>query len=178
MELMRIESVDLAVDLHEAAPEYPVINAIVFHQKSAELAALTMMALEMDGLTFRLEESPPGLRGLSHREWGDHAGVSAFLMETANASHGRLKGRPSAALITEGRDPNYVKASRLGRLFVEFDDQGIPLRQRAARHVAALDALLESWNELHPDKPLEVQGWPAASAISSSGVGPFLHPLK
>ncbi len=178
MELIRVEAVDMAVDLHEAAPEYPVINAIVFHQKSAELAAMTLMALELADLTFRLEESPPNLRGLSHREWGDHAGVFAFLFETANVSHGRLKGRPSAALITEGQDPNYVKAARLGRLFVDFDEEGIPLRQRVSRHVAALRALLDSWKELYPEKPLDVHGWPDAAAIASTGVGPFLHPPK
>lgn len=178
MELMRIEAVDMAVDLHEAAPEYPVINAIVFHPESAELAAMTMMELELGGLAFRLEESPSTLRGLSHREWGDHAGVFAFLLETANASHGRLKGRPSAALITEGKDPNYVKAARLGLLFVGFDEEGIPLQKRVGRHVAALRALLASWKELFPEKPLEEHGWPDAAAIASTGVGPFLHPPK
>lgn len=178
MELIRIEAVDMAVDLHEAAPEYPVINAIVFHPKSAELAAMTMMELELGGLAFRLEESPSSLGGLSHREWGDHAGVFAFLLETANASHGRLKGRPSIALITEGKDPNYVKAARLGLLFVGFDEEGIPLQKRVGRHVAALRALLASWKELFPEKPLDVHGWPDAAAIASTGVGPFLHPPK
>jgi hypothetical protein len=122
MALIQAEGIDMAVDLHEAAPEYPVINAIVFHEKSAELAAMTLMELELVDLTFRMEESPFNLRGLSHREWGDHAGIFAFLFESANASHGRLKGRPSAALITEGQDKNYVKAARLGRLFVAFDE--------------------------------------------------------
>jgi transposase len=104
--------------------------------------------------------------------------VFAFLFETANVSHGRLKGRPSAALITEGQDPNYVKAARIGRLFVDFDEEGIPLRQRVSRHVAALRALLDSWKELYPEKPLDVHGWPDAAAIASTGVGPFLHPPK
>jgi len=176
MELMREEGIDVAVDLHEAAPEYPVVNALVFHENSAELAAVTVMGLEMTDLSFRLEESPRNLRGLSHREWGDHAGVFAFLFETANASHGRLKGRPSTALITKGQDQYYVKAARLGLLFVPFDEEGIPLQGRVARHVAALQALLSSWAELYPLKPLEVQGWPLAEAVAAAGVGPFLHP--
>ncbi len=176
LELMREERIDVAVDLHEAAPEYPVVNAIVFHEDSAELAAVTVMELEMAGLSFRLEESPYNLRGLSHREWGDHAGVSAFLFETANASHGRLKGRPSSDLITRGQDPYYARAGRLGLLFVPFDEDGIPLRRRVARHLAALQALLSSWAELHPLKPLRVQGWPAAESVADRGVGPFLHP--
>ncbi len=40
MDLIRREQVDLGIDLHESAPEYPVINAIVFHENAADLAAL------------------------------------------------------------------------------------------------------------------------------------------
>ena len=87
------EKVDLGIDLHESAPEYPVINAIVFHEESAELAALAQMSLQSEGLEFRLEASPPNLRGLSHREWGDAAGIKAVLIETPNPVQGRLKGR-------------------------------------------------------------------------------------
>ena len=176
MELIRREKIDVAVDLHEAAPEYPVINALVFHEQSAELAAMTLMELQMEGLEFRLEESPYNLRGLSHREWGDHGGISAFLFESANASHGRLKGRPSVSLILTGRDPNYVKAARLGRLFVPYDEDGVPLKARVARHVAALRALLVSWEEMYPDKAIDIEGWPAWNDILARGIGPFLHP--
>ncbi len=174
MELMRQEQIDVAVDLHEAAPEYPVINALVFHDRSAELAAMTLMELQLNGLDFRLEESPVNLRGLSHREWGD-LGFHAFLFESANASHGRLKGRPSMDLITEGRDENYVKAAQLKRLFVPFDEQGIPLALRVARHVAAVQALLTSWAELFPERSISASDWPAAAALINQGIGPFLH---
>jgi len=101
MELIKKEKIDLALDLHEAAPEYPVINAIVFHENSADLAALALMELQIEGFEFRLEASPVNLRGLSHREWGDHAHIMAILLESANASHGRLKGKTSPALIVE-----------------------------------------------------------------------------
>jgi len=176
MELIRREHIDLAVDLHEAAPEYPVINALVFHEGSAELAAMTLMELQLEGLEYRLEESPANLRGLSHREWGDSAGIFALLFETANAAHGRLKGRPSVSLILTGRDPNYVKAARLGRLFVPYDESGIPLKRRVARHVAALEALLKAWRELSPEQTVVITGWPEGEEIRSSGVGHFLHP--
>lgn len=175
LELIAREKVDLAVDLHEAAPEYPVVNAIVFHEKGAELAAWTLMELQMHDLEFRLEESPRTLRGLSHREWGDSAGIPAFLFETANASHGRLKGRPSAELILTGRDKNYTRAARLGRLFVPFDENGIPLRLRVARHLAALQALTGSWNELFPENPLDLHDLPSFEQVRDTGVGAFLH---
>jgi predicted deacylase len=176
MELIRREGIDLGIDLHESAPEYPVINAIVFHENSSELAALAVLELQAEGVEIRLEASPVNLRGLSHREWGDHAGIKAVLLETANASHGRLKGRPSEALIVDGRDKFYARASRLGWLFVPFGPEGIPLAQRVARHLAAINALLSSLRELEPDKGLEIENIPPPDQVQSRGIGAFLHP--
>lgn len=175
---IREEKIDLSIDLHEAAPEYPVINAIVFHENSAELAATALMELQMDGYEFRLEASPPTLRGLSHREWGDHTGTMAVLLESANAAHGRLKGRPSPELIIHGKDRNYVKASRLGLLFVPFTTEGIPLRKRVSRHLAAIQALAAGLSELYPEKSLIFQDFPQAATIEDRGIGPSLHPPK
>ena len=175
MELIKKEDIDLGIDLHEAAPEYPVINAIVFHENSAELAALAYMELQSDGFEFRLESSPPNLRGLNHREWGDHAQIKAILLETANASHGRLKGKSSEQLIVDGKDRNYVKAGRLGLLFVPFDEEGIPLKLRVARHLAALEALLSSFNEME-EKTIEILDIPAFDRVVHDGIGVFLKP--
>jgi hypothetical protein len=176
MELIRQENIALGIDLHESAPEYPVINAIVFHENSAELAALALLQLQAEGLEIRLEASPPNLRGLSHREWGDHAGIHAILLETPNASHGRLKGRPSSSLIVDGRDKFYAKASRLGWLFVPYGEEGIPLAQRVARHLAGIDALLQALRELEPEKAVEIAGLPSAAEVQEKGLGLFLQP--
>jgi hypothetical protein len=178
MELIKREGIDLGIDLHESAPEYPVINAIVFHENSAELAALALMELQGEGFEIRLEASPVNLRGLSHREWGDEAHIMAVLLETPNASHGRLKGKPSSALIVEGKDKFYAKAARLGWLFVPFGEEGIPLAQRVSRHLAAVEALLKSLSEIKPEKALEVQGIPPWAEVQKKGVGPFLHPSE
>jgi hypothetical protein len=178
MRLIDQEKVDLAVDLHEAAPEYPVINAIVFHENSAELAAIAMMTLQIEGVDIRLEASPPNLRGLSHREWGDFAKTRAILLETANASHGRLKGKPSANLIIEGKDKNYQKAARLGLLFVPFEEDGISLKHRVARHLASLSALVSGLYELHPDLLIQIQNAPSSTAVEKAGIGAFLKPPK
>ncbi len=178
MQLINKEKTDLAVDLHEAAPEYPVINAIVFHENSSELAAITMMTLQIEGVDIRLEASPPKLRGLSHREWGDFAKTRAILMETANASHGRLKGKPSAALIIEGKDKNYQKAARLGLLFIPFDKDGIPLKLRVARHLASIRALVSGLHELHPDLLIQIQNIPSPTDVEKAGIGAFLRPPK
>ncbi|MCX6559956.1 MAG: succinylglutamate desuccinylase [Candidatus Aminicenantes bacterium] len=175
MELIRREKIDLGIDLHESAPEYPVINALVFHETAADLAALAQISLQDQGLDFRLEASPPNLRGLSHREWGDAAGIMAVLLETPNASHGRLKGRPSASLVVDGRDRFYVRAAELGRLFVPFGPEGIPLNDRVARHLAGVAALLAGLADLEPDKAVVAEGIPAAADIRARGVGASLH---
>jgi hypothetical protein len=176
MELIKREKIDLALDLHEAAPEYPIINAIVFHENSADLAALALMELQVEGYEFRLEASPVNLRGLSHREWGDHAQIMAILLESANASQGRLKGKTSAALIVEGKDKNYTKAAKLGLLFVPFGAEGIPLKLRVARHLAAVKSILSSLEELHPEKRVEIKNMPSSSEVRKKGIGLFLNP--
>lgn len=176
MELIRRERIDLGIDLHESAPEYPVINAIVFHDASAELAALAQMSLQSEGLDFRLEASPANLRGLSHREWGDSAGIKAVLIETPNPVQGRLKGRTTAALVVEGKDKDYLKASRLGLLFVPYDERGVPLGDRVARHLAGVTAVLQSLAELEPEKTVEFEGLPDWREVMEKGVGAFLRP--
>ena len=178
MEVLKAENVDLALDLHEAAPEYPVINAIVFHENSAEIASMAYMELQFLDMEFSLEASPPNLRGLSHREWGDLASVKAILLETANASHGRLKGKPSPSLITEGKDKNYVKADKLGRLFVSYPEEGIPLNFRVARHLASALALISALRETDPTKTVAISGWPSAERVKTEGIGRFLAPPK
>jgi len=175
MELIRKERVDLGIDLHESAPEYPVINAIVFHDASAELAALAQMSLQSEGLEFRLEASPPNLRGLSHREWGDTAGIKAVLIETPNPVQGRLKGRTTASLVVDGKDKDYLKASRLGRLFIPYDEKGVPLSERVARHLAGVEAVLQSLAELEPEKAVAIEGVPAWRRVLDEGLGPFLR---
>jgi hypothetical protein len=178
MALIKAEGIILGIDLHESAPEYPVINAIVFHENAADLAATAQMALQAEGLDFRLEASPPNLRGLSHREWGDAAGIMAVLLETPNASHGRLKGKPSASLVVDGRDRFYERAAKLGRLFVPFGPEGIPLRERMARHLAGIAALLDALRELTPERAVDLESVPSAAAVRAAGPGTFLHPPK
>jgi hypothetical protein len=174
MELIRREKVDLGLDLHESAPEYPVINAMVFHEQSADLAALAKLELEAAGFDIRLEASPPTLRGLSHREWGDYAGIHSVLVETANASQGRLKGKPTPDLVVEGRDKFYLRAAGLGRLFVPFGPEGIPMRVRVARHLATIRALVSSFSSLYPDKKILIENMPDPSEVQKKDVGFFL----
>lgn len=177
MEVIRLEEISIGIDLHESSPEYPVINAIVFHENSAEVAAVAQMNLQFDGLDLRLEASPQNLRGLSHREWGDVAGIRALLLETPNPVQGRLKGRTSAELVVEGKDKYYLKAAALGRLFIPYTEEGVPISGRVAHQLAGIQAILGSLEEMDPDQAVELAGLPYWTEVQERGIGTFLgHP--
>lgn len=177
LEMIRREKVDLAFDLHEASPEYPVVNAIVAHERSMELAAMVTMELEAQGIPMRLEPSPANLCGLTHREWGDNSDVMPILMETGNPSQGRLRGRTDERLVLTGEDRFYAKASELGRLFIPYvKDQPIDLR--VARHVTAVMSFMEMLGFVKPEAEIVVDGVPGFEEILAKGVGAFLTPLS
>jgi hypothetical protein len=174
VELLKKEKIDLAIDLHESSPEYPVNNAIVFHQDAAELAVTTQMMMEMYDISIGLEESPVSLRGLSHREWGDSTDALAVLFEVANPSQGRMRGASSEELILTGKDKFYVNAAERGQLFVAYDESGYSLDLRVARHLATIFGFFDSWNMLYPDKMILADGVPTYDEIIEDGLGTFL----
>jgi hypothetical protein len=173
-EFIRERKVTITVDLHEASPEYPVINAIVAHPKAMGLASETVLGLEMQDITIGLEPSPVNLRGLTHRELGDFTDTLPVLMETANASQGRLRGRTDEALVLTGKDPWYVRAQKLGRLYVPYDENGHPLKQRVGRHIAGIQELAFSWTLNNPDVPIEFLSVPSYVDLMERGIGPYL----
>ncbi len=174
-EMIRRENIDMAIDLHEASPEYPVINAIVAHDRAMDIAAIAAMNLQMEGVAIGIEPSPANLRGLSHREWGDHTGTFAILMETPNAAQGRIRGVTDESLIVNGTDKMYERVAPLGKLFVPFDAAGHPLSERVARHITAVSALLAAFEEQHPGRPLLLQGIPDYESIRTN-LGAYLAP--
>jgi len=173
-ELIRKEKVTITVDLHEASPEYPVINAIVAHPRAMGLASETVLGLEFQDITIGLEPSPVNLRGLTHRELGDFTDTLAILIETANPSQGRLRGRTDEALVLTGKDPWYVRAQKLGRLYVPYDENGHPLKQRVGRHLAAIQEIAFSWTLNNPDLPLEFSELPSYDDLMEHDIGEYL----
>ena len=173
--LIRQEHVDLAIDLHEASPEYPVVNTMVAHQRAEELAAVANMGMQAADITIGLETSPVNLHGLSHREWGDATGALAVLMESTNPAQGRLRGSTTADLVVGGRDRFYVLASARGRLSVPFPDGGWPLSTRVARHLAGVAALSAALGDLHPDKAVALRGVPDYASVVARGLGAYLR---
>ena len=166
----------LVLDLHEAQPEYPVINMIVAHEHAFETAATATAAMQGRRIPISLSASPKNLHGLSHREFGDYTNAESVLTESPNPAMGRFRGRTGEELVIEGRDPNYVRAGRLKRLFVSFDERGWPLKTRVARNLAAIGELLNAYNELHPEAPIEVDNIPEYKDVVARGLGAFLQP--
>src|SRR5256714_8241796 len=164
------------LDLHEAQPEYPVINMMVAHESAFETAATATATLQARRISIGLSASPKNLHGLSHREFGDHAHAQAMLTESANPAMGRFRGRTSEELLLEGRDLNYVRAAGLKRLFVSFNQNGWPLKLRVARHLAAIEQVINAYNDLNPQAPIVVQGIPAYNEVIARGLGAFLRP--
>ncbi len=172
--LIRTERVDLALDLHEASPEYPVVNTIVAHQRATDLAALANLGMQAAGVEIGLEASPETLRGLSHREWGDTTPALAALMETTNPAEGRLRGATSAGLVVEGRDRFYVLAAGRRGLSVPFDGRGWPLATRVGRHLAGVTAFADALGQLSPASAVELSGVPNCHSLVAQGIGAFL----
>lgn len=174
VQVIRAEKADVSIDLHEASPEYPVINAVVAHERAMDLAATAVIGLQMDGIKIGLEPSPKSLRGLSHREWGDATDTLAVLVESANPAQGRLRGATNAELVVSGEDRMYEQAARLGRLFVPFETKGIPLNVRVARHTATINEILRTFSEMVPERAIELEGVPSYDDIVKRGVGSYL----
>ena len=175
MQLIDQEKVDYAFDLHEAAPEIPIINAIVTHEKGKEVAANALFTLETENLQFALEMSPVNFHGLSHREWGDRSAVFPFLMETSNPIQGRLRGKTDTALILQGTDEEYKEAAQLGTMRITYELSGEPLARRVGRHLRGIQAILNASMESAPEKRIVLDGLPTYEQVLERGVGAYLH---
>lgn len=173
-EFIRKEDITLTIDLHEASPEYPVINAIVSHEKAMDIASEVVMNLEFEGVNIGLEPSPVNLHGLTHRELGDFTNTLSVLMETANPSQGRLRGKTNEYLVLEGKDPMYVKAKQLNRLFVPFDENGHPLKERTGRHVTGVMEFSRCLSSTYPEKEIIIGNIPSYDDILTNGIGRYL----
>jgi len=174
MQLLKVERVDMAIDMHEASLEYPVINAIVAHQLAFDIAAETVMYLQMEDINFNLEPSPKSFHGLSHREWGDGLKIPALLMESANPLQGRYHGKVSSDIIVTGKDKYNLQAAKSGLIEVDYPEEGLPLKLRVARHIAGLTTMFEVWNSNNPEKQIIVHGLPLYDELIEQGVGAFL----
>ena len=177
-ELIKKNDINMEIDLHEASPEYPVINAIVAHERAMPISSQVVMNMEFEDIQIGLEPSPPSLHGLTHRELGDYTNTYAVLMETANASQGRLRGKTDESLVLTGKDPIYVKAQKIGRLFVPYDENGHPIEERVGRHLTGVVQHIIVMGENEPDKEIIIEGLPSYEDLQKNGVGTYLKEVK
>lgn len=202
VQLIREEKVDVAIDFHEASPEYPTINVMVAHQRAQDTASWAELLLSEDGVQISADASALTLRGLSHREWGDAAPVQSALFESANVVMGRLKGRTREEQITKGEDGAYWRVQliqeRLNRrlekqaremeaqgrtpgersqriINVEIPKEGIPIELRAGRHVQAAMRFVEAFSELNPGREIALANLPYYDDLIENGIGDYLH---
>lgn len=164
-ELIKAEGVELTFDLHEASPEYPVINATVSHEDAMSIASVGYMNLMMAGVEMALETSPTNLHGLTHRELGDFTETLPLLMETANASQGRLRGATSEEQVLGGIDDYYVISQALGMLYVPYDENGHPIEERCGRHLQGVYEYSKAFSEIQPESAIVYSGVPGYAEL-------------
>lgn len=176
-ELVRQENVDFVLDMHEARPMNPIVQAVVSHERAMDVAALALMELQaFEGVHLRLEPSPELFRGLTHRELGDHTDTLSVLAETANVAMDWLRGPTNEELLLTGKDEFMERAvARPGLVYVDYDhDEGIHIDSRVGTQLSTLLKLIETYSEFNPHRPVVLTGVPGYAEVQASGTGAFL----
>ncbi len=174
-QLILKEKIDLVIDLHEAELQYPVINTIVAHQKGEDLAALSSMMISgEEGFNIGVEYSPLSLRGLSHREIGDHTPAIPLLLETPEPFLDATRGKTNRELLLSGKDEFVMKAGKHGLLFEKLDEKGWPIEVRVGRHLSSIIQIFRVWTDLHPERPILMENVPRYLEVIEKGIGYYL----
>lgn len=175
IELIKREKIDIVIDLHEAELQYPVISTIVAHPKGQDLAAMASMMLTGEEFKIGVEYSPEALRGLSHREIGDHTDAISLLFESPEPFLDATRGRTDEKLLLEGKDDFVVRAGKHGLLFETIDENGWPIDVRVGRHCSTILTILDLWTTDHADRGVVLKNIPRYAEVIKKGAGTFLH---
>ena len=97
------EGVNLLVDMHEASLTSRMTNMLVSHPRAVDIAAFTILDLEIVGIALKQEVSSEEYFGLSHREFGDRTHALAFLIESGNP--GQEAGIKNPDVVNDRRSP-------------------------------------------------------------------------
>lgn len=175
IQLIKEEGVDVVFDLHEAELQYPVISTIVAHENGQDLAAMASMIISgTEDFSMGVENSPPALRGLSHREIGDHTDAISLLLEAPEPMLDATRGRTNRALLLEGKDEFIVKAGKHGLLFERIDENGWHIDVRVGRHCSTILQVLELWSEEQPERGIRITQVPRYADVIKNGIGYYL----
>lgn len=176
-QIIHEEDVDVMLDMHEARPMNPIVNAVVAHEDAADIAAIAVIDLEfLDDIGMRLEITPQLFQGVSQRELGDHTDVLAVLSETPNIAMDFVHAQINEELVLRGRDEYLLRAtSRPGLVYVDYNHEyGMPIEDRVGRHLATFTRLLDAYNDFYPDSPVRLEGIPEYTGLINEGLGPYL----
>ena len=139
--------------MHESSITSRLANMLVCHQRALEIGAMATLDLEMDGIVVKQEASQEEFHGLSHREFGDHTGALAFLMETPN---------PGQEESIE--DPDVV------------NDPRAPLSGRVHAHLRTVKGILDNYRAVaSPDRGIEIRYPFSLDALKGTDLGTFLR---
>lgn len=175
--MIEVESADIIIDQHEAPPEKPLVNAVAVHQRALDLSSWVAMELEAKGILMRVEASPAGLHGFSHREYGDFTNVLAILSETPNPSQGSIRGRTDAELVVSGRDAMYDSLWQSKKLKICYEDGGVPMEYRVGRNLETVCQYAASYSEENPNRVIEITRVPSFEDLAVNGIGKYLLPV-
>jgi hypothetical protein len=175
-QLIKEEKVDIVIDLHEAELQYPVISTIVAHDKGHDMAAMASMVISgEEDFEIGMEYSPEALRGLSHREIGDHTDAISLLLEAPEPFLDATRGRTDRMLLLEGKDEFVVEAGKHGLLFEKIDENGWPIDIRVGRHCSTLLHIFDLWSMENMKRAVVVRGVPGYAEIVEKGTGYYLR---
>ena len=180
--LINEEGVDLTMDTHEGSPEFLYLDCTMVNMKRDNTKAMSIasdMALSMnfDDLDMRVEYSGVTSYGLSHRSLGDNTDSMMTLMETYNPSMGPLHGKMDDDLIINGNEPNYYEAHMDGYIYFQVPEDGYPLIERVARHIACIEYLSEAYSWEYPEKAISFTGLGDYYSIVEGGFEKLLKPI-
>ena len=177
---IQTEQIDFIFDGHEAGGEsVKLVNTLVVHENAMPLVSSAVMNCVINNLPLKMEISGQTSYGLSHRGLGDNTDALCTLFETCNPAMGSYHDKVTEELVKDGISGNYLAMHRAG-LFpnsYDFDENGWPIEKRTAYHMSMSAEIINTFDQMYPDKPLKISGLPDANEMIANGLEATLKSL-
>ena len=177
---IQTEQIDFIYDGHEAGAEsVKLVNTLVVHENAMPLGSSAVMNCVINNLPLKMEISGQTSYGLSHRGLGDNTDALCTLFEACNPAMGSYHDKVTEELVKDGISGNYLAMHRAG-LFpnsYDFDESGWPIEKRTAYHMSMSAEIINTFDQMYPDKPLKISGLPDANEMIANGLEATLKSL-
>lgn len=176
-ELIRNENIDMSIDAHEASIMYPVVCTYVAHDRAMDISMMAAMDLSSTEFDMKIEQSPKGLKGLTHREWGDYTDTLAVEMETPEPFIDRIVGPITEDLMLTGKDLFLSFAGDRGLTYAQYNkdnDYSWPMKTRVGRQLSGAAKVVYYMGMFFPEKEI-IATWPTYAELQDKDCGAFLH---